>query len=242
MKINIRKAGITVVGAASLIASLGLATGSAFAAPHHAVSTTVSAHPANVPADGKSTSKITVKVHGAKSDAATAVTLAAVATPTGACGTLTASTGTTGKNKMFSTTYTASSVIGFCSITATGGAATGSVTITQIDPVLALALTHYTVTVATKPTKVAANGTSTATLTATVMNGTTAVSGDAVSVTERALKPGACGTFVLSAGTTDANGQVSITYTSSTKSGNCKINVEEAATASHASLVVHQTK
>ena len=242
MKINIRKAGITVVGAASLMASLGLATGSAFAAPKHAVSTTVSAHPANVPADGKSTSKITVKMHGAKSGAATAVTLTAVATPAGACGTLAASTGTTGKNKMFSTTYTASSVIGFCNVSATGGGATGSVTIAQIDPVLAAASTHYTVTFTTKPTKVAANGTSTATLTATVMNGITAVSGDEVSVTEKALKPGACGTFALSAGTTDANGQVSITYTSSTKAGNCKVIVEEAATASHASLVVHQTK
>lgn len=238
---TVRRAG-AVTALAVAVASGPALAGASFAAPHKSLSATISAHPQAILADGKSTTRISVKLFHGHAARKAALTLATADTPSGggSCGTLKATSGTTGRNGMFRTTYTSSSVVGFCTITATSGSATASVTIDQLDPTLAAASTRYTLTAAAKPAHVKADGTSTSTVTITVLNGSTPVAGDAVVVGERALQPKACGAIVLGAATTDASGRVTATYTSSTSRGNCFLRAQEAATGANDVLVIHQ--
>jgi adhesin/invasin len=240
---TVRRAG-TVSALAVAIASGPILASASFAAPHHpSLSATISAHPTAILADGKSTTTISVKLFHGHAARKAAVTLATADVPSGggSCGTLTATSGATGHNGMFRTTYTSSSVVGFCTVTVTSGTATASVTIDQKDPTLAAALTVYSIAASAKPTHLKANGTSTSTITVTVTNGTSAVPGDAIWIGERALRPGACGTVARGAATTDSNGQVTATYTSSTKAGNCLLRAREASTAAASgAIVIHQ--
>ena len=201
---------------------------------------TITSHRHAVLANGTATSRIVVRLLHGKAAKHAAVTLTTSATPSGgsSCGALTASTGTTGRAGFFTTTYTASSTVGFCTVTATSGTATASTTIDQVDPTLAAAQTHYSVRASASATRIRADGSTTSTITYTVTDGSTPVAGDALLVTARALPHGSCGTVSLGAPTTDANGQVAVTYTASTSNGFCALRGWEAATAAHSRLIL----
>ena len=229
-----RSLGLTL-GALAIAAApvvLAVPAGAAGHTPRLAVK--VAVHPRVLLADGKATARVLVFLrHGGRADAKASVTLTSADTPSGggSCGTLTATSGTTRRDGVFSTTYTASSVVGFCTITATSGTATGSVTLDQRDPTLATAGTRYRIRGTANPTRIAPNGTSTSTITFTVTNGATAVANDAIWVSSASLGHRACGTVSLSSPTTGSNGQVTATYTSSTSRGICLLRATEAATA-----------
>lgn len=230
---------LRIVAGAAAICATSLAGGAvALAAtpPRHMARVQVRAHRATLLANGTATSKVSVRVGPGRWARHQAVSLAT----SGTCGALAATSGTTGRNGRFSTTYTASSTVGFCVVTATSGASSASVTITQIDPTLAAAGTHYSTTASASPSSVRADGTSTSTVTFTVRNGATPVASDPVAVVERALRAGACGGVTLGSTSTDGNGQDAITYTSSTSRGNCLLWVIEAATGSRSVVVIHQ--
>ena len=231
-------AGALLLGA-TIAPGLAAAAGKGHGKGHtHALEVTVHASPTSVLANGTATSKIVVKLRHGKAARNAAVTLTTTATPSSgtSCGTLSATSGTTGKNGRLAVTYTASSTVGFCTITATSGTATGLTTVVQTDPTLVN--THYQITASATPTALKADGTSTSTLTITVTNGATPVANDAVFVSERALHAGACGTIAYGAPTTDATGSATVTYTSSTTAGNCKLRAFEASTGSASGAVV----
>jgi hypothetical protein len=110
-------------------------------------------------------------------------------------------------------------------------------------------------TVTANPTTIRATGSTTSTITVTVVRGVGAapVSGDLVTlVSAVASTPGSCGTTgILSgtpAGTTNASGQVTVTYTSSTTVGFCTLTFHEVSSnttqygsATDASVAVTQT-
>jgi hypothetical protein len=223
----------------ALAVATGAAGAIAGASTPRAPRIAVNAHAHWVLANGTATSKINVHLFGGRGARHAAVTLTTADTPSGggSCGTLTATTGETGRNGFFSTSYTASSTVGFCTITATSGTTSASTTIDQIDPTLAGSNTHYTVTAAASTRKLVANGTSTSTVTIVVTNGTSPVTGDAILVTVRSWRNGICGNVVLGAPTTDGTGTVTATYTSSTFNGVCVLRAWEAATGSHSKAI-----
>jgi adhesin/invasin len=181
-----------------------------------------------VPADGTSTSTITVQVTGSANfnDPISLSTSGA----TGVCGTLSATTGTTdGTGKLTGITYTATTIGGICTISAqeANGGATFSGPITQTPQTNSVSLTAV-------PNPVQGNGTNTVTLTATVtrqFGGGAAVPGDTVTF----APSGTCGALGTPsgtpAGTTDANGQVTVTYTTSVGSGFCTIKATDSTIA-----------
>jgi len=73
------------------------------------------------------------------------------------------------------------------------------------------------------PTSLAANGTSTSTLTTTLQSLGVALPGVSVVLSELPSTSGACGTLSPASGATDAAGQLVSTYTSSTVPGTCTI-------------------
>jgi adhesin/invasin len=192
----------------------------------------VTGAPASVPADGTSTSTITVQVTGtaAFNDPISLSTSGA----TGVCGTLSATTGTTdGTGKLTGITYTATTIGGICTISAqeaNGGATPFTGTVTQTPQ-------KNTVSLTAVPNPVQGNGTNTVTLTATVtrqFGGGAAVAGDTVTFT---LSGAACTGAVMGTssgtppGTTDANGQVTVKYTTSVGSGFCTVTATDSALA-----------
>jgi adhesin/invasin len=139
-----------------------------------------------------------------------------------------------------STTYTASTTAGSCTITATeaisGSPGTAVITQTAVPNNIAAAA---------NPAAIRADGTSTSTVTATVTMGVggAAVSGDTVNFTATGAA-GVCTNASLSAltGMTNASGQVSVTYTASTTIGFCTVKATETATGSSASATIDQTQ
>jgi hypothetical protein len=125
----------------------------------------------------------------------------------------------------YEATVTASHTVGSATITATANGGTGSATLKQITT---------TVRVALKPTSVAANGTSTAVVTATVTAAGAAVNGDAV--TFASTDPGETIGAVTNAG----GGHYTATITSSTTVGTATITAADTSVSSspsgHASL------
>jgi hypothetical protein len=102
-----------------------------FAPPQPGVS--VNASPMTVPSDGKSVSTITANVSSTSGPVfSDPVTFASTSNPAGACGSYTAP-GSTNAAGQATSTYTASTVAGTCTITATDGqdGLSGTVTITQ---------------------------------------------------------------------------------------------------------------
>jgi hypothetical protein len=214
----------------------------------------VVASPKNVPATVTSTSGVTVTVTNGLSGAAVAgddltfLLTADPATP-GACGGLTSISGTpagrTNASGQVTATYTATAVTGFCTIKATdtsttGG--TGSTTIVQTNPASAGLVT----TVALSKSSIQADGTSTSVATATVKSGAgTAVQSDHIQFTTSPSTTGACGALTPAATvanrTTDVNGQVAVTYTSTTTVGTCTITATESFSASSGSAALTQT-
>jgi hypothetical protein len=187
--------------------------------------TAVTAGTNPVPADNVSTSTLTIQVTG------TANFNDPVMLTTGsnaACGTVSPTTVATDGTGKFTATYTASAVGGTCVVTATeaNGGSPGSVTITQTPQKNNVALTA-------SPNPIPGNGTSTSTFTATVTRavGGAAVVGDTVTFAlgSQAACTGATLGTASNAGKTDANGQVTVTYTSSTTSGFCTVTATDTA-------------
>ena len=140
-------------------------------------------------------------------------------------------------------TYTASTASGFCRVTVeeseTGQS--GGVEIDQLtNP--APANGPFTVTVSANPSTIPADGKSTSTITVTVKdkNGS-AVSGDPIQLSLSASPNGACGSLSASTGTTNASGQLVVTYTTSSTVGFCTISAQEANTGASSSALITQT-
>jgi len=206
---------------------------------------TVVPSPTSIVANGVSTSAVTVTVLNPASVAVSgdSVTLTTAATPSGACGTLGATSGTTNGSGQLVETYISSTTVGFCTIAATEAntsqMGTGMVTQTMAAPANA----PFTVTVAASPTTLQANGTSTSTVTATVMNTVpAAVSGDPVMFTLTPSVAGACGTLSATSGTTNGAGQVVVTYTSNSGvKGTCTVTANEAQDGKNGTAVITET-
>jgi hypothetical protein len=188
-----------------------------------ATAVTVAAVPASIQATG-GTSAVTVTATGAA--AGDPVLLSDVGTPAAACGTLSATSGTTtgAAPSTLGVTYTASTTPGTCAITAVeaGGAHIGTATITQT--------VNNAVAVVAAPNSVAPGGTSTVTATVTNVGGVP-VAGDLIgfTVVSTSPAPATCGTFAPTGGITNAAGQVVVTYTASATASFCTITVAEAA-------------
>ncbi len=238
--------GVSALAIAAAPIALSGVAGASKNAPHRTLRAAILAHPRWVLANGTASAKIVVRISkGFAGSSGASVTLTTADTPSGggSCGTLGAASGTTGKHGFFTTSYTASSTVGFCTITATSGTATAAATIDQIDPTLYAAKTHYRVHGTASAHRIPGNGTSTSTITYTVTNGTTPIAGDALLVSSVSLGRGACGTTALSSPTTNASGQVTVTYTSSAARGLCLLWATEASTG-HSSngVLIFQTK
>jgi hypothetical protein len=212
----------------------------------------ITATPASLAADGVSTSKIDVTVTDINGNPVALDPVSLTTTPSvaGACGGLSSNSGTTGANgKIPTITYTASITPGTCKITATEliKGQNASVTITQTPPVNSVTI-NPTSECDFCSINVDGNGTSTVSFSVHVQNPVTAaaVAGDLVTVTNtaNASTPGACGTNgTLSgtpAGTTDASGNVTWTYTSSAAVGYCNVKAMEAATGGSDTVLVTQ--
>jgi adhesin/invasin len=159
-----------------------------------------------------------------------AVTLTMSGSPATACGSLTASSGTTDGSGNVAVTYTASSSTGFCTITAkeaqTGTSASKTLTQTT-NP----AQVGNKVSTSPPNATMNADGKTTQVVTATVTTATnTAISGDPVMFTLTASPntAGVCGTLNTAFGTTNGSGQTSVTYTSGSAAGTCTIDAQEA--------------
>ena len=192
---------------------------------------------ANLPADGASTSTVTATITNPNTgapiagDTVTFTPSGAACSSTGAVGPV--STNASGQASM---TYTAGTSVGSCTITAAEASTVhaASTTINQFQ---------YAVAVVANPASILANGTSTSLVTVTVTNPITLqpVSGNAVTL---ALTGAACSGKPLSpAGpyTTNAAGQVAVTYTSGTVAGSCTATATESKTRKSGSATITQT-
>jgi adhesin/invasin len=185
------------------------------------------AYPNSVPADGKSTSTViaTVTDNGVSVGAGADVFFTGTSTTAGACGVTSSVTETTNANGQAELTYTATDVPGVCVVKALDtGNDSGTVDITQTGA----ALSPETVTVSANPDTALLVLDTTATITASVTGaGGVAVPGTVVqfSMISSGLLD-ACGTLSAASGTTGANGQVAVTYTTPTVApvlGSCTI-------------------
>lgn len=198
-------------------------------------SVTVSANPGTLAADGMSTSALTVTVTSS-TGAPVANDPVALTESGAACGGVAPASGTTNASGQFSSTYTASTVAGSCTITATEAdqGHTGSTTITQSP--------FNTVTLNPGSVSLPASGLASQTFTATVTsNGATPVSGDTVTFTTSGYPAAACGTLSNSSATTNASGEATVTYTTSTTSGFCDLTAKESQYGGTATAVIDQT-
>jgi adhesin/invasin len=202
------------------------------------------ATPNQVLNNGTSTSAITATVTGPSGYmVGDSVSVALVGTPAAACGTILPASIVTNAVGVASFTYTSSTTVGFCTVTATeaGQGAKGTATVDQVTVVPPSSF--YAITVQASPPSIPANGTSTSTITATVTGQNTApISGDEVMFS---LVGTDCGTFVAGASpqylATGAPGTAVETYTSSTTYGTCTVDVQEANQAQVNSTVITQT-
>jgi len=203
----------------------------------------VTANPQNIPATGSSTSTLTITVtNGVTGAPVVGETLTgySVSSDAAACGfPLTGGIfSPTDSNGQVTATYTSTSSPSFCTITvfdASGGS--GKVRIVQTNPASAALVTTVTAT----PASIAADGSSTSTVTATVKTsgGTLVPDGDHVQWTLTGSPAAACPAAPVSGNT--VSGQVSFTYTSTTTVGTCSITATEANSASSGSATVTQT-
>jgi adhesin/invasin len=190
------------------------------------------ANPGTVPADGKTTSTVTAIVQ-ASGGVFVAGDPLSFTTSGASCGTLSPAFATTNASGAATTTYTASTSVGQCTITATEASSNGSGT----TPIIQIAVPN-SISVVASPATVPANGTSMSTITVTVTNGVSgaAVAGDTVTFTTTPTPAGACGT--LSAATaTNSAGQAPVTYTASTTPGSCTIKATDSSTGNGATTV-----
>ncbi len=92
--------------------------------------------------------------------------------------------------------------------------------------------------VSASPSSIAANGTSTSTVTATVRKGGAVVSGDQVSFT---VSPSTCGALNPLTAVTNTSGVATTTYTSSTTQGTCTVTAAEANSGMTGATSIVQT-
>jgi hypothetical protein len=194
--------------------------------------------PSSVPADGKTTSSVTSTVTNRVTGpvAGTVVTYVLSPNPTGSCGALSATSATTGPGGTTpAVTYTATSTVGFCTISATE-AGTGSGTSSLITQHGTAA---NTAAVTASPNTMQADGMSTATLAVTVTG--SAAANDLVAFTLTPSIAGACGTLSAGSAMTSAGGVATVTYTASNTAGTCTVTATEAAGGSSATAAITQT-
>ena len=221
------------------------------------------ATPNQVLNNGTSTSAITATVDGPSGYMlGDSVSVALVGTPAAACGTILPASIVTNAVGVASFTYTSSTTVGFCAITATEAAqgAKGSATVAQVTVVPPSSF--YAIGVVASPVSIPANGTSTSTVTATVTGQDLAlVPGDEVMFS---ISPTAtCGTFtaVVTGSGTDTivtggqeafvntgvltgllPGAAGLTYTSSATPGTCTVTAQEANQGLSSTTTITQTQ
>jgi adhesin/invasin len=204
--------------------TVGASTASA-AVPHQArIAVSVTASQYRLPADGKSTAVIAVRVlsngHAARGRY---VSLSATYVPRGtsaSCGSFARSAGRTNASGFIRTTYTASTSSGFCDITAANGGHRGGTTVIQLNPTYAGL--GVTISASASPGVILADGKSTSTLTVKVSDRSGAVANDPVEL--QGVSPtGACGNLSADAGFTGSDGTFHVTYTASTTPGTCRV-------------------
>jgi hypothetical protein len=185
--------------------------------------------PTTILANGTDTVALTDTVTGTAGISSDGVTFGLTPSVTGACGSVSPSSGATTSGGVLTTTYTASTTAGTCNVTAfeANGGTSSSVLITQ-NPV------PNKVTVTANPASISATTSSTSALTVTVTNGVSGapVVGDAVSfsATAPAADPaGACGAISGNSTPTNASGQVTATYTGSAIVGFCTITATDTS-------------
>jgi hypothetical protein len=165
------------------------------------------------------TSMLTSTLSGLSTVSDLPVSLSEVPSLPGACGTLMPASGVTDAAGQFVSTYTASDTVGVCQVTATVDGLTSS----PVSVIQALPVGSGTVGLLPSVTSVLANGTSTSTLTSSLLSGGVPIAGVPVSFNEIPSLPGSCGTLSPASGVTDAAGQLVSTYTASTAIGTCTI-------------------
>jgi hypothetical protein len=196
-------------------------------APATAPKVTITPATSSVQANGTATDTLTISVEEGTSPVPNDQVLVSLPSPLPAyCGTLSASDVTTNSSGQATVTYTSSTTASTtpCTITAVEAleAESGNTSINQ---------TAYDSAVVTaSPASIPANGTSTSTITVTVTSPTGApVANLPVGFqTENPSPSGACGTLSATGGVTNANGQASVTYTSSTTEGFCTVTVSNS--------------
>jgi len=201
------------------------------------------------PANGTSTIELTATVTSPTNNSPVSGDTVTFATQqnTASCGSLSAvsgmgetlaSNGTisgpTASNGQIVIDYTPSSTVGTCLVEALESDTSGSagVTVTQTAPG-----TGYTTTVTSSPASLPADGTSMATVSATVLDNGSPVNGDNVTFSGTALESGACGTIPSAAVSTNTNGVASFTYTATTTVGTCDITAQEAHSSGEYALM-----
>jgi adhesin/invasin len=191
---------------------------------------------ANLAADGAATQSLTATVtNNGAGVVGDTVNYTKSPSVTGSCGTLSAVTGTTAAGGVApAITYTASLVVGFCSVTATetGNGSTSTSVIQQHGSSVGTAVSE-TATPATLP----ADGKSTSVVTATVTG-----AGAANDPLSFAVSPATCGTLSSNFATTNPSGTATVTYTASLNAPlTCAIGVTEANGSTTGSVNIAQT-
>jgi adhesin/invasin len=198
----------------------------------------LSASQSTMPADGLTTSNLTVTITVPGGGAAGAG-LAVSITSSGTCGTISSAAGTTAPDGTFTSTYQASTTTGSCTLDATGGPQTIHalpVIITQTaSPPPSPA---YMIAVTASPTSIQANAAASSTVSATVTtdSGTTPVPGDPVTFTAGT----GCGSLSATGATTNASGVATTTLTATVTPGPCQITAVESDSAQSGSTNVTQ--
>jgi hypothetical protein len=171
------------------------------------------------------------------------VTFTLTPTTSGACGTLSAATATTNSSGVATTEYTPSSTVGFCQVSVSESATGGSTSVyldqTAVPAVTVTAKPTDPATSSGAPEDVNATGSATQSFTVTYSS-SSALSGDPVLYLLQ-NNNASCGTLSASTGSLDANGQTSVTYTSSTVIGNCDVNVVEGDMGLAQTIYISQT-
>jgi adhesin/invasin len=188
--------------------------------------------PATLPADSASTATASVTVKDSLAAGVAGDTVRFTKSGASCAGVLlnggSSATAVTTSAGTASVTYTAGTAAGTCTITATEASTNkigtgGEVQTTPPD----------TVTVSANPSSIAASGTSSSTISITVTDANgVPVGPQALAITKAGTPGAACGSVATTA-TTNASGQASVVYISSTTTGFCTITVTETGAAPH---------
>jgi adhesin/invasin len=194
--------------------------------PFHVAPVTFS--PPVVPADGATTATASTTVTDATGAAVIGDTVRFTRGAGCAGVSLSAVTAATNSSGVASITYVAGTVVGTCTIiateAATGSFVLGSETQTAVP---------NTIAASANPITIPANGTSSSTISITVTDASgNPVGSQALAITKAGTPAAACGTVATTA-TTNASGQASVVYISSTTAGFCTIMVTETGVAPH---------